>query len=141
MEPKFLELEVTENTSMRNIDTSTYKMRELVDAGAHITIDDLGTGLCSLSYLKKFPLSTLKIDRSFINEIICDANDAIIIVALIAMAKNLNLKIVAEGVETEAQLDFLKQQQCDEIQGFIFSKPVTADEFEKFLEQDKHLYC
>ncbi|MDR4499348.1 MAG: EAL domain-containing protein [Candidatus Scalindua sp.] len=141
MEPKFLELEVTENTSMRNIDTSSYKMRELVDAGTHITIDDLGTGLCSLSYLRKFPLSTLKIDRSFVNEVICDANDAVIIMALIAMAKNLNLKIVAEGVETEEQLDFLKQQQCDEIQGFIFSKPVTADEFEKFLEQDKHLYC
>ena len=141
MEPKFLELEVTENTSMRNIDTSSYKMRELVDAGTHITIDDLGTGLCSLSYLRKFPLSTLKIDRSFVNEVICDANDAVIIMALIAMAKNLNLKIVAEGVETEEQLDFLKQQQCDEIQGFLFSKPVTADEFEKFLEQDKHLYC
>ncbi|MDR4503394.1 MAG: EAL domain-containing protein [Candidatus Scalindua sp.] len=139
MEPNLLELEVTENTSMKNADASSYKMRELVDVGVHISIDDLGTGLCSLSYLKKFPLSTLKIDRSFVNEVIFDVNDSVIIMAFIAMAKNLNLKIVAEGVETQEQLNFLKQQDCDEIQGFLFSEPVTADEFEKLLEQDKQL--
>ncbi len=139
MEPNLLELEVTENTSMKNTDASSYKMRELVDVGARITIDNLGTGLCSLSYLKKFPLSTLKIDRSFVNEVIFDVNDSVIIMALIAMAKNLNLKIVAEGVETEEQLNFLKQQDCDEIQGFLLSRPVSAEEFEKLLEQDKHM--
>ncbi|MCF6158669.1 MAG: EAL domain-containing protein [wastewater metagenome] len=96
-------------------------------------------GLTILRYLKTFPVHTIKIDRSFIHGVMDDLNDAAIVTAIIAMAKSMGLKVVAEGVETEEQLAFLKQLQCNEVQGYLFSKPLPTEEFEKILVQDKQL--
>jgi EAL domain-containing protein (putative c-di-GMP-specific phosphodiesterase class I) len=94
--------------------------------GVNLTIDDFGTGYSSLSYLKKFPVSKLKIDRSFINDVPANVSDSAIATAIISMARHLNLKVIAEGVENEQQLAFLRVQRCDQIQGFYLSKPLSA---------------
>ena len=140
MDPRFLALEVTESTAMRNVEAANYKMKRLCGLGVHFIIDDLGTGYSSLSYLKTFPIHALKIDRSFVQDVVTDSNDAAIVTAIISMAKGLGLKVVAEGVETTAQLEFLRSLGCDEAQGYLFGKPMTAGEFKKILEQDKHLW-
>jgi EAL domain-containing protein (putative c-di-GMP-specific phosphodiesterase class I) len=106
---------------------------DLKKIGVSIAIDDFGTGYSSLSYLKKIPLDRLKIDSSFIQHIKSVSDDEVIIRAVIAMAKNLELEVLAEGVETQLQLDFLKKHACSDVQGFYFSKPLTADELEKVL--------
>ena len=140
MDPRFLALEVTESTAMKNVEAANYMMKRLSGLGVHLVIDDLGTGYSSLSYLKTFPIHALKIDRSFVQDIVTDSNDAAIVTAIIAMAKGLKLKVVAEGVETTAQLEFLRSLGCDEAQGYLFGKPMTAGEFKKILEQDKRLW-
>ena len=104
--------------------------------GVKLAIDDFGTGYSSLSYLKQFPVSKLKIDRSFIHEVAVNPDDAVITTAIIGMAKNLSLKVIAEGVENEAQVSFLRAHQCDEIQGYYFSKPLAVDKVTERLRSE-----
>jgi diguanylate cyclase (GGDEF)-like protein/PAS domain S-box-containing protein len=130
-----LELEITESTIMEDIDTAAFIMRTLHSSGIRISIDDFGTGYSSLSHLKRFPISTVKVDRSFIRDITSDPDDAVIVGAIINMAHNMGLRVIAEGVETQEQLDFLRTLQCDEIQGFLFSPPVPHQEACTLLDQ------
>jgi diguanylate cyclase (GGDEF)-like protein len=131
--PKYLELEITESLLLSNADVMFSVFQELKAIGLRLAIDDFGTGYSSLSYLKKFPVNKLKIDRSFIRDVPVNADDTAITTAIISMAKSLNLKVIAEGVENEAQLSFLRAHQCDEIQGYYFSKPLpVAEVSEKF---------
>jgi len=124
LEPGRLELEITESTLMEDSGASVDTLRALHERGVRLSIDDFGTGYSSLSYLKRFPIDTLKIDRSFIHDIPTDAEDRAIVHAVIAMARSLNLRVVAEGVESAAQLDFLHRAGCDEVQGFLLGRPV-----------------
>ncbi|MGG1400300.1 EAL domain-containing protein [Bacillus salipaludis] len=129
LEPNFLELEITESMTM-DVEHSVSTLLALKDLGVKISIDDFGTGYSSLNYLKRFPIDKLKIDQSFIRESTTDANDRTIVKAIILMAHFLKIKVIAEGVETEDHVSFLLSQQCKEAQGYYFSKPVSADEFE-----------
>lgn len=131
IEERYLELEITESMLLRNIDETIAALKTLREAGINLSVDDFGTGYSSLSYLKKFPIDTLKIDRSFVENLHRDKDDAAICAAILAMAKQLGLNVVAEGVELEEQLEFLSGHGCDEIQGYLFSKPVPADEFQR----------
>lgn len=133
--PDLLEVEITESMLMHNTDSVVAMMKEFAEAGIVISLDDFGTGYSSLSYLKRFPIDTLKIDQSFVRGIPQDANDSAIATAIISMAKALKLRVIAEGVETESQLDFLRSAGCDEIQGYWFSKPVPADAFAQLLRE------
>ncbi|NOU71673.1 EAL domain-containing protein [Paenibacillus sp. LMG 31458] len=132
LDPQYLELEITESMTM-DVDHAIQSLLELKELGVNVSIDDFGTGYSSLYYLKKFPIDKLKIDRSFVRDIMVDPNDAAIVATIIAMTHHLNLKVIAEGVETEDQLHFLHQNRCNEVQGFWFSPPVSADELEKML--------
>ncbi|MBA1334160.1 MAG: diguanylate cyclase/phosphodiesterase (GGDEF & EAL domains) with PAS/PAC sensor(s) [Firmicutes bacterium] len=136
LEPHYLVLEITESIAMQNADFTIVMLRKLEEMGIHISIDDFGTGYSSLSYLKDFPLDTLKIGQSFVRDLTTNPNNAAIVTAIITMAHSMKLKVVAEGVEAQEQLVFLKQQQCDEIQGYLFSKPLPTEAFEKILAQE-----
>ena len=125
--PQHLELELTESLLLTNADVMFSVLKELNEMGLKLAIDDFGTGYSSLSYLRQFPVSKLKIDRSFIRDIATNPGDAAITTAIIGMAKSLSLKVIAEGVENEAQMSFLRTHQCDEIQGYYFSQPLSAD--------------
>lgn len=127
LEPRYLELEITESIAMHDVEWTISVLQKLQDLGIHISMDDFGTGYSSLSYLKHFPLNTLKIDRSFIRDLMTDTHDAAIIKAVMALGHGLNLKVIAEGVETVEQLDFLYSVQCDGLQGYLFSPPVPAE--------------
>ncbi len=126
VEPAWLGLEITESAVMQNVDYAVCVLTDLKKLGVHLSVDDFGTGYSSLSYLKKFPIDLLKIDRSFITDIPKDSDDIAIVSAVVSMAHNLNLKVLAEGVETLEQKDFLHSVSCDEFQGFYFSRPVAA---------------
>ncbi len=126
-----LAIEITETTAMRNAEASLTVLRELASLGVSISIDDFGTGYSSLLYLKRLPASELKIDRGFINQLEHDQEDAAIVSAIIALGQRLNLKIVAEGVETQAQQRFLTDLGCDSLQGFLLGKPLPAQDFLK----------
>ncbi len=128
-----LELEITESMIMQRAEQSVATLQELHDIGLTLSIDDFGTGYSSLSYLKRFPVHKLKVDQSFVRDLDQNADDAAIVRAVIALAKNLNLKTVAEGVETEQQLIFLIGLQCDEYQGYYFSKPLPAAEYRRLV--------
>ena len=130
-----LEIEVTESVLIADPELSLDTARRLNELGVRLSIDDFGTGYSSLSYLKRLPISALKIDQSFVRDLATDPDDAAIITAIIAMAHTLKLKVIAEGVETEAQRVFLKNNGCDEFQGYLMSRPVEAGEFAQMLEQ------
>jgi diguanylate cyclase (GGDEF)-like protein/PAS domain S-box-containing protein len=129
-----LDLEITESTAMQNPELSLSIMRRLKEMGIRISIDDFGTGYSSLNYLKRFPIDTVKIDQDFVRDLSADSSDGAIISAVISMARALRLRVVAEGVETEEQLAFLQREQCAEIQGFLYSQPVPAAEFEATIK-------
>ena len=131
--PELLDIEITESTAMQNADVSLAVMKRLRHMGVRISIDDFGTGYSSLSYLKRFPIDTVKIDQNFVRDLSDASNDGAIITAVISMARALNLRVVAEGVETEAQLAFLRRENCEVVQGFLHSRPVSAAEFETSL--------
>jgi diguanylate cyclase (GGDEF)-like protein len=135
--PRLLELEITESTIMEDLDSATAIMRELHKEGIRISIDDFGTGYSSLNHLKRFPISTVKVDRSFVRDLTTDPDDAAIVGAIISMAHGMGMRIIAEGVETEQQLEYLRRLRCDEVQGFLFSKALPEDEIEELLKQDK----
>ncbi len=139
LKPEYLELELTESTLMHNPEAAIATLRELKSLGIQVSIDDFGTGYSSLSYLKQFPFDILKIDRSFVCHLTEDAKNAAITTAILQMARSLNLKVVAEGVETEAELAFLSGQQCDQIQGYWFSPPLSAETFQELLSAGKRL--
>jgi EAL domain-containing protein (putative c-di-GMP-specific phosphodiesterase class I) len=126
--PQHLELELTESLLLASADVTLSVLQELKAMGVTLAIDDFGTGYSSFSYLRQFRVSKLKIDRVFIRDVAVNPDDAAITTAIISMAKSLNLKVIAEGVEDEAQMSFLRAHQCDEIQGYYFSKPLTVDE-------------
>ena len=136
LEPHQLELEITESGVMRNPTRAAAQLRELRELGVSLAIDDFGTGYSSLSYLQRFPLSTLKIDRSFIKDLPGDDDAAALTAGIIGLAQRLRMHVVAEGVETIEQLAFLRASRCDQIQGFFLSKPITADEMSQFLARD-----
>jgi diguanylate cyclase (GGDEF)-like protein/PAS domain S-box-containing protein len=129
IDPKLLEFEITESTLMAHGEATDAALRELKNLGISISIDDFGTGYSNLAYLKRFLVDTLKIDIAFIRDVTTNADDATIAVAIINMAHSLRLKVVAEGVETREQLDFLRAHGCDEVQGYILSVPLPAEEF------------
>jgi predicted signal transduction protein with EAL and GGDEF domain len=134
--PQYLELELTESLLLSNADTMFSVLQDLRAMGLKLAIDDFGTGYSSLSYLRQFPVGKLKIDRSFIRDVVVNPDDAAIATAIIGMAKSLNLKVIAEGVEEEAQMSFLRARQCDEIQGYYFSKPLAVDKVAEKLRGD-----
>ncbi len=130
-----LDLEITENIVMRNADVAFDRMRQLRELGVTLSIDDFGTGYSSLAHLKRFPIQTVKIDRSFVSDMSTNNEDAAIIEAIVAMARKLNLNVIAEGVETHEQHDFLLRCGCDELQGFYYSPAIQAAEFSRMLEE------
>jgi len=133
LDADLLELEITESMLMDDPKKTETLLNELKAIGVHIAIDDFGTGYSSLAYLKRFPVSTLKIDRSFVKDVPVDADDVAITLAIIGLAHNLRIRVTAEGVETEAQRAFLRHHDCDEIQGYLIGRPLPVEEFTKLL--------
>jgi diguanylate cyclase (GGDEF)-like protein/PAS domain S-box-containing protein len=131
--PQRLELEITESLLVENVEAVVTTLRTLHDLGVYIAVDDFGTGYSALSYLKRFPLDTLKVDRVFVQDVTDDPDDAEIVKAIVAMAHSLRMEIVAEGVETREQLHFLQNLGCEEIQGYLFSRPLPLDDFMAWL--------
>lgn len=134
LDPGSLELELTERALMKRADLAASILSTLRGKGIRVAVDDFGTGYSSLSYLRKFPLDALKIDQSFVSQITTIPDETVIITAIISMSRSLNLQVIAEGVETEDQLEFLKAHQCDQAQGYYFSRPVAPQEFVRLLE-------
>ena len=139
LDPEYLELELTESMVMYNPDHAVKLLTQMKAMGLHVAIDDFGIGYSSLAHLKRFPLDAIKVDRSFIKDLMAHREDAAITEAIIAMGKSLKLKVVAEGVETKDQLSFLRKHDCDEMQGYYFSKPVTQNEFAQILQDGKKM--
>jgi EAL domain-containing protein (putative c-di-GMP-specific phosphodiesterase class I) len=133
-----LELEITETAAMANAEFAIEQMKAMRAIGVELAIDDFGTGYSSLSYLKLFPIQTLKLDRAFVRDIEVDENDATICMATIALAHNLGLRVVAEGVETMAQKQFLSLHECDSLQGYLFSRPLPAEQITDFLHRHQN---
>jgi diguanylate cyclase (GGDEF)-like protein len=139
VDPRLLELEITESTAMRNPEATSATLRNLKALGVRIAIDDFGTGYSSLSYLKRFPIDSLKIDRSFVADLPGNQDDATIAQAIITMAHALRLKVIAEGVENEAQLEFLTANGCDEMQGYYFSRPLPVEDCTRLFREKRKL--
>jgi EAL domain-containing protein (putative c-di-GMP-specific phosphodiesterase class I) len=135
MTSEFLEIEITESVLMKNAELAIDELQEMSAMGLRFAIDDFGTGYSSLSRLKRFPIDILKIDQTFVRGIISDPNDAAIVSAIITMAHALGIKVVAEGVETREQLEFLDARDCDFVQGYYFSRPLPGDEIESLVKK------
>jgi EAL domain-containing protein (putative c-di-GMP-specific phosphodiesterase class I) len=133
LDARHLELEVTESLIMQDVELAVATMKDLQGLGVQLSIDDFGTGYSSLSALKTFPVARLKIDKSFISRLPAAENDGAVASAVISLGHNLNLRVIAEGVETEAQAAFLRNVNCDEMQGYLFSKPLPAQRVEELL--------
>jgi len=133
LDPAVLEIELTESVLMKRVESTAAILQALRERGVHVAVDDFGTGYSSLSYLHKFPIDSLKIDQSFVRQISSEEVDATIVTAMISMARSLRLRVVAEGIETAEQLSFLRDHECDQGQGFYFSRPVPADAFAALL--------
>ncbi|MEM7515551.1 MAG: phosphodiesterase [Planctomycetota bacterium] len=133
LDAEWLELEITESILLENVDATISTLQQLKRAGIHLSIDDFGTGYSSLSYLKRFPVDTLKVDQSFIREVTTNPDDASITTSIILMGHSLKLKVIAEGVETKSQLAFLRVLECDEVQGYYYSPPVSAERATELL--------
>jgi len=130
---RFLEIELTESSVMADIERNILTLRDLKSLGVQLSVDDFGTGHSSLAYLKRFPIDTLKIDRSFVRDIAINQDDASIVSSIISLAHNLKLNVIAEGVETASQMDILRAQGCNEMQGYYFCKPLPSDQIETLL--------
>lgn len=139
LKPEMLEMEITESVLMQGDKIFADNLLALDRLGVHLAIDDFGTGYSSLSYLKRFPIKTLKIDRAFIRDVNTNQDDAVIVTAIIAMARSLKVDVVAEGVETAQQLDFLRRLGCDAMQGFLICKPLPVEEINRFLAQGRQV--
>jgi EAL domain-containing protein (putative c-di-GMP-specific phosphodiesterase class I) len=139
VQAEHLMLEITESLLVRGADKVAVIMNQLVAMGVALALDDFGTGYSSLAYLKKFPISTLKIDRAFVVGLPYEENDCAIARAIVTMAQQLRQEIVAEGVETAEQMAFLRDLGCDQLQGYLFSQPVPAADFERMLREGKRL--
>ena len=134
-----LEVEITESLLMKNVDVASDMLKQLFDMGVRISVDDFGTGYSSLSYLQRFCLHALKVDQSFVRDILNGADGAVIAGVIVDLAHKLKLSVIAEGVETLAQLAYLRQIGCDEMQGFYFSRPIPALEFEALVREGRVL--
>jgi len=139
VDPSLIEFEITESLLMNDPEGAARTLHDLKESGVQLSMDDFGTGYSSLGYLKRFPIDTLKIDRTFVRDISTDADDATLTRAIINLAQNLRLNVVAEGVETEAQLAFLCLNGCDEMQGYLFARPTTAEECGRMLSEGRKL--
>jgi diguanylate cyclase (GGDEF)-like protein len=137
IDPATLELEITESSAMQNAENTIFTLRELKELGVRIAMDDFGTGYSSLNYLKRFPIDTLKLDQSFVRDVMTDARDAAIVGAVITMAHSLGLKVIGEGVESPGQHEYLRREGCDYVQGYLFSRPQGPIEIEPFLRARK----
>ena len=135
LSPGMLDLEITESTAMQNVELAATTLRTLRDRGLRLSIDDFGTGYSSLAHLRRFPLSAVKVDRSFVRDLATDSSDAAIVAAVIALARSLNLGVIAEGVENEEQLAFLRAHSCEEGQGFLMARPLPADALTRWLDR------
>jgi EAL domain-containing protein (putative c-di-GMP-specific phosphodiesterase class I) len=134
LRPDQLELEVTESTIMEDIETTVSTLERLKDLGIELAIDDFGTGYSSLQYLKRFPIHRLKVDRSFIMHVTQDPDDAVIAKTIISLGHNLGLKVLAEGVEEAEHVEFLREEGCDEAQGYHYAKPMPEEEFMDYIK-------
>lgn len=141
LEPNYLELEITESLIIENLQQAINTMNQLHEMGITLSLDDFGTGYSSLNYLKRLPIDVLKIDQSFVRELTIDSDDAAIVKAIISLAHNLQLSVIAEGVENQAQLEYLQRHGCDEIQGYYISRPISAAALAKLLQQESDLTC
>jgi len=133
LNPRFLELELTETVLMQHADSTLSVLSALKSIGVQLAVDDCGTGYSSLSYLKRFPIDCLKIDQSFVRDITSGSDDVPIVRAVITMAQSLRQRVVCEGVETEEQMSFLQAHGCDEVQGYYLGMPLAAEQFGKLL--------
>jgi EAL domain-containing protein (putative c-di-GMP-specific phosphodiesterase class I) len=134
-----LEVEITESLVMGDVESAIRTMRELKQMGVQLSIDDFGTGYSSLSYLRRFPVDVLKIDRSFVRDIAIDEDDAALVAAIIELARGLRMRVIAEGVETEAQLDYLRRRGCDEVQGHVYAQAASGADVERLLRTGRHM--
>jgi EAL domain-containing protein (putative c-di-GMP-specific phosphodiesterase class I) len=134
-----LEFELTESMLMKDPEAAATTLQGLKEAGVTLSVDDFGTGYSSLAYLKRFPIDALKIDRAFIRDVTADPDDAAITLAIISLAHSMKLKVVAEGVETKDQLDFLAERDCDQMQGFYFARPLPVEDCTRALAEGRRL--
>ena len=131
--PTSLKLELTESLVLDNVDDTIVKMQAIKDIGVSFSMDDFGTGYSSLSYLKRLPLDQLKIDQSFVRDLVSDHGDMVMVMTIVDLGMNFELDVIAEGVETEAQFKLLHRYGCTSFQGYLFSKPIPVDEFEALI--------